>query len=87
MEPSPVLDVVAIGFEDGSVALHNLKYDETVASYSIAHGTGGGDGSSSSTSRITAISFTSGTGLQVRRLLPNHATLASPLLRRGFVKR
>ncbi|KAI9029391.1 Utp21 specific WD40 associated putative domain-containing protein [Hyaloraphidium curvatum] len=28
---SPVVDVVAVGFADGTVALHNLRYDEPVA--------------------------------------------------------
>lgn len=32
IEPSPVVDVVAIGYLDGSIVLHNLKFDETVTS-------------------------------------------------------
>lgn len=31
IEPSPVVDVAAIGYLDGTIVLHNLKYDETVA--------------------------------------------------------
>eukprot|EP01006_Ploeotia_vitrea_P044076 TRINITY_DN66802_c6_g1_i1.p1 TRINITY_DN66802_c6_g1~~TRINITY_DN66802_c6_g1_i1.p1 ORF type:complete len:1154 (+),score=620.96 TRINITY_DN66802_c6_g1_i1:18-3479(+) len=33
VEQSPLVDVVAIGRADGSIVVHNLKYDETVTSF------------------------------------------------------
>ncbi len=37
---SPGLDVIGVGLADGRVALHNIKYDETVVEFSNASGAG-----------------------------------------------
>lgn len=37
---SPALDVVGVGLADGRAILHNLRYDETVATFGNASGTG-----------------------------------------------
>jgi U3 small nucleolar RNA-associated protein 21 len=46
---SPALDTVGIGCSDGKIHVHNLRYDETVVSFS--HTTGG---------PITSLSFRTG---------------------------
>lgn len=33
LEPSPVLDVVAVGLEDGRIILHNFRADETITTF------------------------------------------------------
>lgn len=34
LEPSTVVDVVAVGLADGRIIVHNLRFDETVTSFS-----------------------------------------------------
>ena len=33
LEPAPALDVVAVGTEEGSIHVHNFKFDETVVTF------------------------------------------------------
>ena len=35
IRPSPAIDVVAFGLGNGDVVLHNLRFDETIASYGV----------------------------------------------------
>jgi U3 small nucleolar RNA-associated protein 21 len=49
---SPALDVVALGLVDGRCVLHNLRFDETLATFT--HDTTGG--------AVTALSFRTGPG-------------------------
>jgi hypothetical protein len=37
---SPAVDVVAIGFSDGRIAIHNLKADQTITWFASAYFTG-----------------------------------------------
>ena len=50
---SPALDVVALGLLDGRCVLHNLRFDETLATFT--HDTAGG--------AVTALSFRTGPGV------------------------
>jgi U3 small nucleolar RNA-associated protein 21 len=47
LEQSPVIDIVAVGLLDGTIALHNLKTDNTLMKF---HQEG----------RVTSISFRTG---------------------------
>ncbi|KAI8469981.1 MAG: WD40-repeat-containing domain protein [Monoraphidium minutum] len=44
LAPSPALDVVGAGLADGRAVLHNLRYDEAVATFDNAAGAGTADG-------------------------------------------
>ncbi|GLC36521.1 hypothetical protein PLESTM_000455900 [Pleodorina starrii] len=76
LSPSPALDVVGVGLADGRAVLHNVLYDEEVASFANAAGTGlaseqllgGGAGTAAARGGVgggacTALSFRSGAGL------------------------
>lgn len=52
--PSPALDVVAIGLSDGTIAVHNLRYDERIASFRHSP--------LQNPSPVTCLSFRSGPG-------------------------
>lgn len=39
LEQAPAIDVIAVGLEDGRIIIHNLKYDETVMTFSQEWGT------------------------------------------------
>lgn len=74
LAPSPALDVVGVGLADGRVVLHNVRFDEEVASFANASGAGlasdlllGGGaglaaGGGASGGAVTAISFRTGVG-------------------------
>lgn len=53
--PSPVLDVAAFGFADGSVLVHNLKYDVCISTFNHTR-------DSVRSAAVTALSFSSTTG-------------------------
>lgn len=68
---SPALDVLGVGLQDGRVVLHNLRYDEEVATFhnAAAAGTAAGrflQGSAAaiavaaSSSAVSCISFSTG---------------------------
>ncbi|BDA46919.1 probable guanine nucleotide-binding protein subunit beta-like protein at C-terminar half [Coccomyxa sp. Obi] len=68
---SPALDVVGIGLADGRALLHNIRFDEPVAAFSNASGTGtndeaflgGASRSNAAGGACTAISFRTGAGV------------------------
>jgi U3 small nucleolar RNA-associated protein 21 len=70
---SPALDVVGVGLADGRAVLHNLRFDETLAAFDNAAGSGAAEARFGPASRgapggaggrgVAAISFRTGPGL------------------------